>query len=331
MAHGSDGGGSIRIPAACCGVFGLKPTRGRNPVGPDYGESWSGLSAEHVLTRSVRDSAALLDLVDGPTPGEPYARPPKARPFAEEVEVDPGRLRIAFTAAPLFAGEPHPDTTAAVADAAELLRSMGHDLVEARPDFPRAELVRAYFHIVASHTALAVEQAASRAGVVPRSRDFESKTWLMAQIGRKTPAPDLVASQRAIHRAARGIAGFFESYDLLLTPTLGEPPVRVGSLDLSLGQRSRLAVLRALDSRRLLDRALEELGTQALARTPNTQLFNQTGQPACSVPLHWNEAGLPIGVQLVAPFGDEATLFRVSARLEEARPWADRLPPGLAG
>ncbi|TNE50856.1 MAG: amidase [Deltaproteobacteria bacterium] len=324
VAHGGDGGGSIRIPASACGLFGLKPTRGRVSQAPFRGESWGGFVQEHVLARTVRDSAAFLDLVDTPPPGEPYHAPHKQRPWADEVGADPGKLRIAFDRDTLFAGTPHEDCKAAVDEAVSLLTDLGHHVEEARPSFHREELVRAYFITVASGVANFVENAAAKAGKKPSSGDFEPRTWVLAQIGWAASAAELSQARADIQRNAREVAQFFETYDLYVNATHGAPPTRVGELDLTAGQRFQLGVLRAMPLRSLFDKALDSMGTDALARTPNTQLFNQTGQPAMSVPLYWNKDGLPIGTQIAARFGDEATLFRVAAQLEEARPWANK-------
>ena len=328
-AHGGDGGGSIRIPASACGLFGLKPTRGRVSQAPFAGESWSGFVQEHALTRSVRDSAALLDIADPHTPGEPYGIAAKARPWAEEVGTDPGALKIAVTTEPLYAGTSHPDCTAAVESTVRLLKELGHEVVEATPPFPRDEMVRAYFLTVATGVAWFVGDTAKTAGRSPRPGDFEPATWLLAQIGWKTSAPELLGAQITMQRAARDIAAFFEEHDAFLSPTLGRPPARVGELATTGAENAQLALLRTLPLGALLDIALAKMGDSKLAYTPNTQLFNQTGQPAMSVPLHWSDAGLPIGVQFAARFEDEATLFRLAGQLEEARPWADKKPPLL--
>lgn len=321
VAHGGDGGGSIRIPASACGLFGLKPTRGRVSLAPSLGESWSGFVQAHVLARSVRDSALLLDIADPPVPGEPYAAPHKARPWLDEVGADPGRLRVAFTPDTLFAGETHPDCRAALEDAVSLLEGLGHQVVEARPDFPREELVRAYFRTIATNVARAVDVTAAAAGRRPRAADFEPATWLLAIIGWGTPAPELIAAREAIQRASRQVAAFFEDHDVLVTPTLARPPARIGQLALQPAERLQISLLRRVPHRRLLDFAIDQMGEGKLAWTPNTQLFNQTGQPAMSVPLYVSGDGLPIGTQFVARFGGEATLFRLAAQLERARPW----------
>ena len=323
-AHGGDGGGSIRIPASACGIFGLKPTRGRVTMAPWTGEGWNGFVQEHVLTRSVRDSALLLDISDPPTPGEPYAAPHKERPFLEEVGAKPGKLRIAVDTGTLYGSDNHPDCVAAVEDAVALLKDLGHEVVEARPAFPREELIRAYFVIVGTGIGRFIEMTAEAAGKRPSASDFEPPTWVLAQIAWKASAPDVLAAQQVIQKAARGIADFFEEHDLFLNSTLGRPPAKVGELAVQPAERFQLGLLRMLPFKALLDVALDKMAEGRLVWTPNTQMFNQTGQPAMSVPLYWNDAGLPIGVQLASKFGDEATLFRIASQLEEARPWVDK-------
>ncbi|MBI5511093.1 MAG: amidase [Deltaproteobacteria bacterium] len=326
MAHGGDGGGSIRIPASACGLFGLKPTRGRNPVGPDAGEGWSGLVSIHALTRSVRDCAALLDAVSGPEEGAPYVAPPASGPFAAEVGKPPGALRIAFHSGSLFGRNTHPDCVAAVTDAAKLAAELGHVVTETAPVFAKEELVRAYLVVVAAGMASFVAETERLLGRKVRSHELEPSSWFLCQVGRALSALDLEQARAATCRAGRAFATFFHQHDLFLTPTLAYPPVKIGELALKAGERFGLALLRALPARPLLNAALSALAANALEKTPNTMLFNQTGQPAMSVPLYWNAANLPIGVQFVGRFGDEATLLRLGAQLEAARPWSARLP-----
>ncbi len=330
-AHAGDGGGSIRIPAAACGLVGLKPTRGRVTMAPFIGEAWSGFVQEHVVCRTVRDSALFLDIEDGPVPGEPYAAPHKPRPWVDELNAPVGKLRVAFDTGALYGDDTHPDCQTAVRDAAELLRELGHEVVEARPSFPRDELVRAYFVAVAAGVARMVDETAARFGKKPAYDQVEPATWLLALIGWKTSAADLVGAQWTMQRAARDVAAFFETCDVFVTSTLARPPARVGELLPTRAEQAQVAALRHLAFKPVLDFALQKMASGKLAATPNTQLFNQTGQPGISLPLSWNAAGLPIGVQLVGRFGDEATLFRLSKQLEEARPWEDRLPPMVDG
>ncbi len=331
MAHGNDGGGSLRIPASCCALFGLKPTRGRVSFAPAFGEVWSGFVQEHVLTRTVRDSAAMLDVLSGNLNGDPYWAPPVARPFRQEVGAKPGKLRIAFTTGPLFGRTVHPDCVAAVESAARLLADLGHEVVEARPAFSRDELVWAYLVITGANLRAEIEMARRARGLrrVPRP-ELEPQTWALATAGHVLSADELAQAQVLVERAGRVTAGFLEEHDLFLTATLAQPPLPVGSLRLKPGEQLGLRVVSALRHRRLIERLLREIAEHGFEATGNTMLFNETGQPAMSVPLHWNAAGLPIGVQFAARFGDEATLFRLAAQLEEARPWAGRVPPAFA-
>jgi amidase len=310
MAHANDGGGSIRIPASCCGVFGLKPTRARNPLGPDFGDIMSGLVCEHAVCRSVRDSAALLDATCGADIGDPYFAPAPVRLFVEEVGADPGTLKIAFSTQSLIGGSIHEDCIAAVNDAATLCRDLGHELVEANItsagdpiDFMNAFNVLWY-----SGLASTINTIARIGGIKPKADYFEPLTWAIFEIGREFSASDYLLAVRKIQSAARDIGKFFADYDVLLTPVLAEPPLNIGLLD-----------------------APESNPIQAWERVvkfaPFTATFNATGQPAMSVPLFWNSDGLPIGTHFVGRYGDEATLFRLAAQLEEARPWANRLPP----
>jgi amidase len=327
IGHGGDGGGSIRIPASACGIFGLKPTRGRNPLGPDVNEGWGGFTQEHALTVSVRDSAALLDASSGPAPGDPYWAPPPARPFLEEVGADPGHLRIAFTREALYGRSTDPSCAAAVDDAAKLCESLGHTLEEAQPQLNTDALIMAYLTTVAAGAARSIEKVEETVGRRLRADEAELTTWFMAKIGRSFSALDLQRARDTILVESRKLASFFEQYDLLLTATMAHPPIRLGELALGAAERAGIRALNAAGPAPALRKVLEGLAPGFLDRTPNTQLFNQSGQPAMSVPLYWSEAGLPIGVQFAARFGDEATLFRLAAQLEEARPWAGRKPP----
>lgn len=330
VAHGGDGGGSIRIPASHTGLVGMKPTRARNPAGPFAGERWAGFVAEHVLTRTVRDSAAILDATYGADPGAPYEVRPPARPFLTEVEEGARgagrRLRIAFTAEPLFGRSMHPECVEAVQRAAKLAASLGHEVVEAKPSFDKEALIRAYFTVIAASTNLAVRTASDFAKKKPSAKDFEGPTWLLKLIGDKLTAGEYAHALQTLQLAHREIAPFFATYDVLLTPTAARPPVPIGTFQPKPKERALLAALSAAPARRLLLLALETLGKTAVDATPNTMLFNMTGQPAVSLPLHWSADGLPVGTQWVARFGDEATLFGLAAELEVASPWGHKKP-----
>lgn len=330
MAHGGDGGGSIRIPASHGGLVGLKPTRGRNPLGPFGGEHWGSLVEEHALTRSVRDTAALLDATHGPDLGAPYQVRDPARPFLEEVGAAPGTLRIAFSRAALFADRQHADCVAAVDNAVALARSLGHEVTEASPAFDRPALVRAYLYVVAAGVSSDLATAARRGGRPARARDVEPATWLLHLISRALSAADHAWALDLIRTTSRQVATFFTQHDVFLSASTAQPPVVLGELGLSRSEALQLGVLRALPLRPLLMKAVEEMAHGPLAATPNTQLFNMTGQPAISLPLWWSPTGLPIGTQWVAPYGREDLLLRLASQLEVARPWATRRPP-LAG
>ena len=329
MAHGNDGAGSIRIPASCCGVFGLKPTRGRTPIGPDVAEGWQGLSINHVLTRSVRDSAAMLDATAGPEAGAPYYPAAPARPFLDEVGADPGRLRIGFTAEPLLPAEVHPDCIAGVQETARLCEELGHEVVEATPRMDGQAFARAFLVMTCAETRAGVVDAERRTGRKARAAGFEPQTWCMALLGDQFSAADLAGAVQLIKLAGRQMSGFFEEYDVLLTPTLAAPPLKTGALQPVPKLLTAMKVMGRLNAgklgRALLD--VDAVAEETFAFMPFTPLFNATGQPAMSVPLAWNDEGLPIGMQFVGRYGDEATLFRLAAQLEQARPWAQRVPP----
>lgn len=329
-AHGTDGGGSIRIPASACGVFGLKPSRGRISLAPE-GEAWAGLATHGVLTRSVRDAAAFLDALHGPVPGDPYAAPAPARPFAAEPGAPPGRLRVAFTTRSLFGTTTHAECVAAVEEAAALLAELGHEVEEARPAFSRDALVHAYLVVVAASVAAEVARAAEATGRRPGFRTLEHETVGLLTAGRVFRARDLALAEADVHAGTRSVAAFFERHDLLLTPTLAHPPSPLGTLALRPHERLGIRALAAAPTRRGIELMFDEIGRKSFEATGNTMLFNQTGQPAMSLPLHWTAVGLPVGVQLAARLGEEATLLRVAAQLEAARPWAGRRPPGLPG
>jgi amidase len=326
MGHGGDGGGSIRIPASHCGLFGLKTSRARNPLGPDYGEGWGGYVQPGVLTRSVRDCAAMLDATHGPERGAPYYVPAPARPFLEEVGANPAKLKIAFSYEALYADDTHPDCKRAIQEAVTLCKDLGHEVVEAKPLFQRQALVRAYLVQVATGVAASLKELEQLMGRAPKPEDVEAPTWLLAQIGQKLSAVDLELSRAESHRAGRDLATFFETHDIFISSTTAQPAVKIGELGLKSHERVGLAVLRRAPIKKVLDLVLEDLAKKSLAPTPNTQLFNQTGQPAMSVPLYWNADNLPIGVQFAARFGDEASLFRLAAQLEIAKPWTNRKP-----
>lgn len=308
MAHAGDGLGSIRIPASCCGLFGLKPTRARTPKGPGVGDSISGLVIDHVISRTVRDSAALLDVTAGPAVGDPYAAPEQKRPFLDEVSTPPGQLRIAFSTEAFNGTTVHPDCVQAVAETAVLCEQLGHIVEEAAPIINAEQFLSAFTAMWAAGCAWGITGIAHQSGIKPRAEMYEPVTWGLYEMAQQISAADYLLAVQANQMMARQVAHFFLDYDLFLTPTITEPPLPLGSFNST-----------ADNPMAGFDRAIS-----VAAFTP---LANATGQPAMSIPLHWNADGLPVGVQFNGRFGDEAMLFRLAGQLEAARPWKDRRPP----
>ena len=331
LATGSDGGGSIRIPASCCGLFGLKPTRGRVPTGPDLGSVLSGFAIDHGLTRSVRDSAAFLDAVAGEDAGAPFAAPAQARPFLDEVATEPGRLRIGFDTTPWLGGRLDADGREAVERSMGLLRSLGHQVEEVKLPVEREPFALAFLTVLAAHVRSQIEDIGRQLQRRPRRTDHELATWALALLGRSFSADEFIGAERVLQLSGRRIGALFESIDVLLSPTLGHLPPLIGALQPTPAERWQLRLMSAIGSPRLM-RALgahRQIVENAFAFIPYTPVFNATGQPAMSVPLHWTAAGLPVGVHFAGRFGDEATLFRLAGQLERAQPWFHRRPPPL--
>ncbi len=329
MAHGNDGGGSIRIPSSCCGLFGLKPTRGRNPLGPDVGEAWCGLACDHVLTRSVRDSAAMLDATSGPDVGAPYYAPPPARPFLDEVGVDPGKLRIAFFSQPLLPGSVHEDCVKGLEATVKLCQGLGHEMVDAVPEINGQEFAEAYLTMICAEIRADMEDGAVLMGRRATARYFEPATWALGLIGKHISAEKLSRAIRFLRLAARQVGRFCEDYDILLTPTLALPPLKTGVMQPKGAEILAMKLLGSINAGGLLqslggtDASVEKV----FGFIPYTPVFNATGQPAMSVPLYWNHEKLPVGMHFVGRYGDEAALFRLAGQLEQAQPWFDRVPP----
>ncbi|MGA2529294.1 MAG: amidase [Acidimicrobiales bacterium] len=308
VAHGNDGGGSIRIPASCCGLFGLKPSRGRVSKGPGAAESWCGFSVDHVLARSVRDSAGVLDVIAGYHPGDTYVAPVPARPFIEEVGADPGRLRIGLLDHP---ASPHyrvdPECAEAVRSAGRILESLGHRVEAAHPAPLGEEEFEGHFvRVIAAAVAVSLTEWSRALGREVTADEYEQRNVTLCALGRSTLAPQYLDSLLWLEAFRRRMVSFWsqDGFDLLLTPVLALAPARLGELsDPIEGERRELETLRF------------------------TGQFNVSGQPAVSLPLHWSAEGLPIGVQLVADYAREDLLIAVSSQLEEASPWALRHPP----
>jgi amidase len=325
LAHGGDGGGSIRIPASHCGLVGLKPTRGRTPLPPATGH-WEGFVVEHVLTRSVRDSAAMLDLIAGPALGDWYTCPPASERFADAAAREPGRLRIAWTSEALFGDASDPECVAAVEGAAKLCEQLGHRVEPARPRFDKGPLIRAYLITVAAGVAGSLRRIEQELGRKARKDELELRTWMLRILGEAISAGEYLEAVETMRTAVRGVAEFFLGHDILLTPTCARPPVLIGELDSPPLERAAMQVARAMPVKAMLMAMLAEMAKNPLAPNPNTQLFNMSGQPAISLPLHWSASGLPIGVQAVARCGEDGLLLSLASQLERAQPWAERKP-----
>jgi amidase len=307
-AHGNDLGGSIRYPASACGLFGLKPSRARNPLGPEYGDVLNGGAVEHALTRTVRDSAALLDATSGADLGDPYWAPPPERAFVEEVGADPGRLRIGFTARTVEGDLGHPDCVAAVEHAAALCESLGHDVVDAELPGLTPEVGAAIGTVIYAATAWILRYWIRHVGREPADDEIEPLSRALWQAGEQVSAAEYLLAVEEIQRFGRVVARFLTTVDVWLTPTLSTPPLPLGTM-----------VSTADDPWRSLEVSGQTVRYAGV-------VANLTGDPAMSVPLSWNDDGLPIGVHFLGPFGDEATLIRLASQLEEAQPWRDRVP-----
>ena len=306
MAHASDGFGSIRVPAACCGLVGLKPTRSRNTFAPFSGEGLGGLSTEHAVTLTLRDCAALLDATCGPGPGDPYIAPLPAGPFLKEVGTRPAKLRIAWTAAAPNGAKVESECLRVLAETAKLCADLGHHVEECDPDIDRAALVPTFLTLASANTVVNLASHPS-AGRPAREGEVERITWLTAKRGESVSGADYVRATQAAHRLGRQMAAFHAEWDVLLTPGLSAAPVRLGWIDMMMED-------------------VDEYWRRVFTFSPFTVCFNITGQPALMLPLGQSAGGLPLAVQFVARYGDEATLFRLGAQLEAARPWLGRKP-----
>lgn len=308
LAHANDGGGSIRIPAACCGLVGMKPTRGRNPLGPLLGDILGGLVAEHVVTRTVRDSAAMLDCTAGPGVGDPYAAMPPERPYLDEVGRDPGTLRIAFGTRGLEDAAVDPECVRAVEEAARLCESLGHHVEEADPVVDASGVSEAFLRLWCAGLAFELESFAVMLGRQLSEDLVEPFTWALYQQGREVSATEYQMAMVRFQMLGRQMGAFMESHDVWICPTLGQPPVKLGVIDTSIPDA-------------------EQVFAAMLGYVPFTPIMNATGQPAVSLPLHQSDSGLPVGVHFSARLGDEGTLYALAAQLEEANPWIGRRPP----
>ena len=310
LAHANDGGGSIRIPASCCGLVGLKPTRGRVPTGPDYGELLNGIAVEFALTRSVRDAAALLDAVAGPDAGcYGWAEPPKV-PYFSEASAPPGKLKIAWMDKSLTGVPVDRECVDALHDTVQLCQELGHEMVEAAPEIDVEAHSLATLRVWGANLANMMDGVATLLGRTPSEENLEAASWACYQYGKGLTATELLQALDIYTLVSRSVGAFFENYNALLSPTTAHPPLPLGELNQDASGLSA-----------------EQWTTQIFTYAPFTNLFNTTGLPAISLPLAWSKDNLPIGMQFAGRFADEATLLKLASQLEEARPWKDKHPP----
>ncbi len=310
-AHGSDGGGSVRIPASSCGLFGFKPTRARLPDGPYAGEGWAGMAIDGFLTRTVRDTAVLLDATQGADLGAPYVAPALKGTFSDALGWGGKGLKVAFSTTSLTGQAIHPECRAAVERTAQLLGQLGHHVEEALPVADTRGMMAAWTRIVACGTALSVESAVRKRHSPLEQDELEGIARGAIAYARSVSGADYLEAVGKVHAYGREMAAFFERYDILLTATLAEPPAVIGRFD----HKPEDYVDYRMGPGRVFD------------YSPFTAAFNASGQPAVSLPLHWTTDGLPVGVHLAAPFGQDEMLLGLSARIEEAAPWFSRRPP----
>lgn len=324
VAHASDGGGSIRIPASACGLFGFKPTRGRMPMGPQAAEVWNGFAIPHVISRSVRDSATFLKISHGPDSGAPYRALGGDESDFPMARNKMPKLRVALVKSSILGQQTHVDCRNAIDDAGRLMEELGHEVEEVNLPIESESLRLAYLTVVAACTAEGLHSIGQQLGRQIRHNDVEVATWFMAQVGHALSAAELEIARNTIGMVTRKLAQFHDRYDVIMSPTMAYPPVRIGELMPKPFERLGLALLRAIPIKSALRQVLIQLAANMIEKTPNTMLFNMTGQPAMSVPLYWNADGMPIGIQFAGALGSETMLFSLASQLENARPWSDK-------
>ena len=342
VASASDGGGSIRIPASCCGLFGLMPSRGRTSLGPGLGELWQGAVRSHVVSRTVRDSAAFLDITAGTSPGDPYTMGKPGESFLGQVgqhptgdphrRTGPGKLRIALTTQHPFPGhQTHADCVGAVQKTARLLESLGHTVEEIALPYDHTVLSETYLTMVLSETGATIRELSDYLKRPARRTDMELNTWALARISEAYSAVDSSYHKRRWNTLARRMGELHQTYDLLLMPTLSRPPIRIGELQNTSAENQLMKIVDAVGGLKFLKggKQIDQLAEKAFGYIPFAPIANMTGQPSMSVPLHQSAGGLPIGSMFTAALGNEALLFRVAAQLEHAQPWAGNWPPNL--
>lgn len=333
MALASDGGGSIRIPASCCGLFGIKPSRGRISNGPLYGQMWEGAVSSGIVSRSVRDAAAYIDAVQGEVDGDPYVIQKPERPYTDEVKLPTGKLKIGYSyQMPKGFDFPiDPENIQAIENTVKLLKELGHDVEEVPLPYTKELHTELLYKLVMGHTSATVEYISRMRGKAAQLDELEPNTWLMYKLGKKFTAADVVGAGMKWNQVARAMGDFHKQYDLLLTPTLGMKPFKIGALQSSAAEETGLKILNALGISTLVKYTglIEKIATKTYSWLPYPPLANITGQPSMSVPLHWSSDGLPVGVMFTGKMNNEALLFRLAAQIEQAKPWFDKVAPEL--
>jgi amidase len=331
MASAGDGGGSIRIPASCCGIFGMKPSRGRNPIGPDIPYAWQGCVVEHVLTRSVRDSAAMLDATRGSDPGAPYIIKEPNSSYLSVLKKKPQKLKIAFTTTSPLGNTLDRSSIEAVEKAAKICESLGHHVEEATPDLDGHSITMNYLIMNCAESAADIKSLEQYMGHKASSKDVEISTLMLGLLGKAYTAEEYSQSLRDWNRTSREMGRFHQNYDILITPTAANPPAKIGELVPKKSEETMMKIIRFLRLGKLvkISGMVEQMAESMAQQYPFTQIANLTGQPAMSVPLHWSENNLPIGVQFIGDMCREDLLFQLAAQLEKAEPWFDKKPPLL--
>jgi amidase len=331
MAHGNDGAGSIRIPASYCGLFGLKPSRGRTATGSDIMRMWESMVVENVLSRSVRDSAAMLDVLSGPELGSSVSLPKPDGSFLQRLNKPVSKLQIGFTDQPFFSGHVNSEMAGYLDKAGRLCQDLGHSVEPVSLKINSAEVARAYIIVISGEIAASIKRFSDALGHKPNRRDLERQTAVVCHIGEHMSAADFAWASHVLDNASRHMAGFFKDYDVLMTPTMPSEPPLIGECAPSFFEQSLLEILTYVPFSSLLHKAIEHAATRNFSFYPFTPIFNISGQPAMSVPLYWDKQGLPVGIQFAGKTGDEATLLQLAHQLEQALPWMDKKPVLVAG
>ena len=328
MAFASDGGGSIRIPASCNGLFGIKPSRGRISNGPMYGDLWNGAVTSGILSRSVRDAAAYIDVVQGMLAGDSFVIQKPEKPYAEEVKTLSNKLRIGYSIEHPVSGVQDEENIIAINKTVELLRSLGHEVEEVKLPYTKELLTEIFYRMVCGELSATLEYIGEQRGSKPKRSELEPNTWLLYKLGKSFSANDFALAKMKWNIINRTMGAFHQKYDMLLTPTLGMKPFKIGALQNSTIEQIGLQVMNALGISSLVKYTglIEKTAEKIFSWIPYAPLANMTGQPSMTVPLHWSKDNLPVGVMFNGRMNDEATLFRLAAQLEQAQPWFNKVP-----